>query len=332
MRVTRAPAVGLIIGLTLFILLIAYRGVPQVVAALAGAGPGVLALAVFHAVPLLANAIGWRGLLVGGDQVRLATVARARWIGESVNGLLPVAQVGGNVVRAQLIARQGVRPARAAASVVVDITLNILAQIIFTLLGLCLLLIDLRASHLAVPVAIGAGTMGIVLGGFYFTQRRGLRGGAVALIARIEGKLEGAGLATEAAALDDALTRLYSNRRIIAATSGWHLLSWILGAGDVWLGLYFLGHPIDVVSALLIESLTQAMRTAAFVVPAGFGIQEGGFLLLGAIVGISPDVALALSLLKRARDLLLGLPGLVAWQVHLTTRLRAPSLKDLEAE
>jgi len=36
--------------------------------------------------------------------------------------------------------------------------------------------------------------------------------------------------------------------------------------------------------------------------------------MLFAIFGLSPQTALAVSLLKRGRDLLLGVPALVLWQ------------------
>jgi hypothetical protein len=48
--------------------------------------------------------------------------------------------------------------------------------------------------------------------------------------------------------------------------------------------------------------------------PAGLGIQEEGLMLLSGTAGLNPSVALALSLVKRIRDMLLGIPGLVAWQ------------------
>jgi hypothetical protein len=44
------------------------------------------------------------------------------------------------------------------------------------------------------------------------------------------------------------------------------------------------------------------------------GIQEGSFVALGALVGMPPDVALATSLASRVREIVSGVPGLVAWQ------------------
>jgi len=97
--------------------------------------------------------------------------------------------------------------------------------------------------------------------------------------------------------------------------SAWRLFSWFLGIGEVWLIMYFLGHPISLMEALLLESLGQAIRAAGFLIPASLGIQEGGFLLLGTVLGIPPQTALALSLGKRVRELALGIPGLIVWQI-----------------
>ncbi len=96
----------------------------------------------------------------------------------------------------------------------------------------------------------------------------------------------------------------------------WHLLGWIAGTLEIWAGLWLLGSPVTFLDALMLESLIQAVRGAAFFMPGALGVQEGGLILLGAVVGLTPQVALALSLIKRIRELLLGLPGLLSWQMH----------------
>ena len=72
------------------------------------------------------------------------------------------------------------------------------------------------------------------------------------------------------------------------------------------------------------ESLGQAIRGAAFAIPGALGVQEGGYLLLAPLVGLPPDAGLALSLAKRARELLLGLPGLL--YLHLSSRAAAAAV------
>ncbi len=94
----------------------------------------------------------------------------------------------------------------------------------------------------------------------------------------------------------------------------WRWVGWVAGIGEVWLGLYFLGHPVGLADAVMLEALGQAIRGAAFAIPGALGVQEGGFVLLAGLIGLDPQTGLALSLVKRVRELGLGLPGLVAWQ------------------
>ena len=75
-----------------------------------------------------------------------------------------------------------------------------------------------------------------------------------------------------------------------------------------------MGVPMGLASLIMLESLTYALRSAAFFVPAAAGVQEGGYILVGAALGLGPEFALALSLMKRARELTLGVTGLVVWQ------------------
>ena len=128
-------------------------------------------------------------------------------------------------------------------------------------------------------------------------------------------------LSANAAALDGAIRGFYADRRRLGTSGVWHVLSWLLGAGEIWLALRFLGHPVGLATAVVIESLGEALRTAAFTVPGALGVQEGGFLVLGRLFGFTPDVALALSLAKRVRELALGVPGLVAWQLPRVSTL-----------
>ncbi len=71
----------------------------------------------------------------------------------------------------------------------------------------------------------------------------------------------------------------------------------------------------------MIEGLLYAIRSVAFAVPNAVGVQEGAYIMLGASFGLTPEMALALSLLKRARDLALGLPVLAAYQLLESGRL-----------
>ncbi len=318
---SRTAQAGLAAGVALFAAVIAWQGIGDVADALGRAGWGIVVIALFHLPPMWADAMGWRRLIPDDLRPPRRTMLRARWIGESINDLLPVLQMGGNVVKAWLLADRGVPVGRAGASVVIDITLVVLSQILFTLFGLGLAAPTIGGGRPLLIVIAGTGIMAVLLGGFYFVQRRGFFGLVVRVSGRFLGGLGQASLSDRAATIDAEVKRLYADRPALSVSGFWHMMAWILGVGEVWFALRLLGHPVDIGTALLFESLGQAIRTGAFAVPGGLGIQEGGYVLVGAALGIEPAVALALSLARRVRELLLGMPGLAVWQASAIRKL-----------
>ena len=313
-------------GLSVVAVLIGYQGVGTVTAAVAAAGWGLAFVTLFHGLPLVADAVAWRSLFQSPKPLGYSTAIRIRWIGESVNQLLPAAQIGGDFVRARLAFHSRVPGVPAGASVVADLTLGVLTQIIFSLLGL-LLLIGVDGVQGTVPVAvIGICIVSVLLFLFYKVQHVGLFGFLSRILEFVARGREWMPLVGSAKALDEHIVRFYQRRRDVLLFCAFRMFGWLAGAGEVWLALYCLGHPVTIWEAVMLESLTHMIRSAVFFVPGALGVQEGGLMVLGALIGLGPETALALSLVKRVRELAWGLPGLVAWQVsegRWRTRRRA---------
>jgi len=313
-RLVSLVYVGLAGGPALFTALLLYLGVGEIARTLASAGVGLLWVSLFHLVPIGASALGWYAVLAPVERPALRTVVSARWIAESINQLLPALHVGGNVVRARRLARAGMPGPLAGASVVVDITLHLFAQMLFTMLGLSLLLVSVRGAGINGSAIAGLVLSAVGAAGFYLMQRRGLFATLAALLRGVVRSDDWSPLIDGAGAMDVRVRHLYRHPRALAVAEIWHVLSWLLGAGETWLALRFLGHPVELTTALVIESLGEGIRTAAFPVPAALGVQEGGFVLLGGLFGLTPSVSVALSLARRVRELVLGIPGLLVWQ------------------
>ncbi len=309
-------------GLALFTVLIGYHGFVDVAAALVVCGWGFIWITFFHFLPLAADAMGWRRLWIAGERPSFPVLMWARWIGESVDSLLPVAQVGGALVKARLVAQQGFPGAVAGASVVVELTIAVFTLIVFSFLGIGLLL-GVGGHELVTVLLIGLGVLGILIGCFCFVQRKGFFGYITGILTGLAENRDWRQLVGGAAQLDQAILNIYKNRRALLSSSIWLLLGWVSGTGEVWLAMYFLGSPVSLAEALLLESLGQAARLAAFLIPGALGVQEGCYLALGGQLGLTPQLALALSLTKRVRVLLWGIPGLLAWQVAEGRRLLA---------
>jgi putative membrane protein len=202
----------------------------------------------------------------------------------------------------------------AGASVVVNLTLALLTQLIFTLVGLGLLLANIQNSGVVPGLLIGVSIGTLSFAGFVLVQKRGLFGLLIGWLSGLAGGRRWLSRVGGAERLDNEIKAMYRRHRTLLLSAWWQMLAWILGAGEVWLALYFLGHPVTLVEALLLESLGQAIRSAAFAIPGSLGVQEGGYMLLGGLLGLDPQIGLALSLAKRVRQLLLGIPALLHWQ------------------
>ncbi len=282
-------------------------------AALAAVGWSALVLGLAYLLTLLADTLGWRALLRGSKQPGLRSLLVKRWIATSVNSLLPVAQVGGDFVRARLLAQDGTPGPTAGASVVVDATAGLVTQLAFALLGVVLLLGRLgRASELA-PLAAGLVLFALLLLGFAAVQRRGLFSLLVRPLRRLTGTPAWQSLVGSAAALDAEIRARYHDRRALARCAAWRWLAWLAGGVELWLAFIVLGRPVELTEAIILESLGQVARSAGFVVPGGLGLQESGILAAGIWLGLPPEIVLAAALLKRAREVAFGLPALIVW-------------------
>jgi len=312
-------ALGLVVGLALVLALGAYFGFAEIAAGLRNAGWGVLAVIAFHPLQMIFSALAWQPLLLTQPVPGLIALMWLRWIREGVNGLL--AQVGGEVVAARLLRHAGVPIAAGAASVTVDLTMEFLSQIVFTLIGLALLIPGLNEPGI-VPWAFGAVALGTAAAvAFVAAQRFGLFQLIERGLVKFAERTPAWSSLGEIAGLHQAIVALYAAPAKLGRSFAYHLISWLLGAFEVMLALHFVGVSVDFREALIIESLGQAFRTVGFAIPGALGVQEGGFIIACGLFGISPQAAIGLSLLKRIRDVALGIPALIAWQVIETRRL-----------
>lgn len=319
---TKSAGVLALAGLVLAALLFAREGAEAILALVIAAGPGLVLAALFHVVPMTANARAWQRLFAAAERPSLRVLAWATWVRESVNGLLPVARIGGEIVAYRIVRRHAARASEATATLVADMALSLLSQAAFALAGLALLAGIGRESTLGSQLLAGVVAMIPLGAGFVLAQRAGALGALVRVLDRIfAGRLEH--VHAKARDLDDALGALYARHRDVAACLGWQIAAWVLGAGELWLALRFLGAPRGLLDVVALEALIQAVGSAAFVVPAALGVQEGAFVVIGAALGLAPVTALALATARRLRDVVVFFPGLVAWHWS-ATRVRDP--------
>jgi putative membrane protein len=317
--------VGGLLGLSLLIALMVRSDFAAMWRTMRSAGASLLWLSPYRILFFLLYAIGWRSLLRPYDPQGRAGLGYLLWVTivrEGIDRLLPVASVGGGIAGVRLTGWRGIPGAAAAATVAAEVVLTMAALYVFTAVGL-FLLSELGASDqtyrhvliallLSLPIPVLTGVL--------------LRYGSVfgRLEALLRPMLGENALSGGAAALDRELRACLSRGWALTFAGVLQLAAFFSASFEVWLALRLFGHPVDARAAIMLESMTQAMRHLAFVVPAGLGVQEAGFVLFGHALGISGELALAVSMAKRLREVLCGVPALISWQLAEASRLRWP--------
>jgi putative membrane protein len=306
-----------IVGLSLIAALVFHFGPQAITRPLIAVGwTGFAAVCSIHLALIVVMGIAW-GVLMPGTSFWVPVWGRL--VRDSGSELLPLSQIGGYVLGARAVTLAGVGGTTATASTIVDVTLELFGQLAYTALGLSSLIYVEQDAAIATPVAIGLAAGALLAAAFLVVQRRGFD--VFGRFARVLGRGWADKTAAGAAALHAALTAIYRRRGRVLSSFVLHLACWIASTLEAWVALRFAGAPLGFATVLVIESLLYAARSMAFAVPNAVGVQEGAYILLGASFGLTPETALALSLLKRARDMTTGLPALATWQLLESGRL-----------
>jgi len=309
----RAILVLWVIGIAVLIGLTVWSGASLVGQALLSVGWGAALVVIVRFVVVSGAGVAWWLLFPPVMRPTLWSCVLSRFIREGTNAILPLTQVGGDIIGARCLVLYGVKASVSAASVIVDVLVQASTQFVFALVGL-VMLIAMGGNGMVVRTgAIGAAIAIPALVAFFFAQRQGGQRILKGLLALVGGGPEWRAFS----AIDDLYAQLntfYARREGLVLASLLDLASWFVGAIEVWIVLSFMGYAVTYGEAVIIESLMHAARGAAFAVPSALGVQEGGLIVLCAIFAIPPEAALALSLVKRIPDLVIGVCGVTAWQ------------------
>jgi len=308
-------------GGALLIILLIREGAGQVGSAIARAGWGLFALTIYHLLQTLSDAAGWSVLIPKIHRIPLVKSFFLNWIGESINNLLPTGRVGGDIIITRVAALWGVPLRIGTAVMVVDLTIGIVTKVIYIVAACLLLIAETGRADLARPAFFAVITGTFAATGFYAVQRLGIFRWSATLASRLAKSAGWDSVVQGGEAIDQTIRLVYARRRGVAGCYFFWILSWFIASGEVWFALWVLGFTSNFITAVILESAALAIRGAAFLVPGAVGVQEGGYILLGNLLGIPGEIALALSLVRRVRELALGIPGLIAWHLMEATHL-----------
>jgi putative membrane protein len=294
------------VAVVLLVVVALHDGISEAFALIERTGPVLLWLVPLHALPLLLDARAWQLLL--RDRLKLPTLWWIATVREAVGRLLPVLGIGGEVIGIRLATRYAGDVSVVSASVIVETLVTMAVQYALAVLGLVLLCMSLGdANGLARLVAWGlVMSLPVAVGAFVVAHRGTPFHRLQAMASRWTGESHTVVMMFDGKRLDDEIRALLQCTSRCANAFAWQFAGYVLGASEIYLGFAMLGHPISIAGAVSIETLTQCMRNAIFLMPAGLGVQEAAIVTISAVFGIDREAALSLALLRRAREFIWG--------------------------
>jgi len=301
-----------VLGLAFALYLVMYVGPVAVFSAAVTVGWGGFAILCLYAVGLfLILGAAWQ-VLLPDSSTKLRVFVGARMVRDAATEVLPFSQLGGIVLGARAAILHGLSQPLVFASIIVDVTTEMLAQIAYVALGV--LILSMRAPRIAFTASLTRGLIvGLVvalLGGVVFLA---LQRHHHWITEKIGVRLFPGGIAA-AAAVTAALDETYRSPARVAVSLALHFGGWLASAFGAWIAFRLIGTRADFASILALESLVCATRSTAFLIPNALGVQEAAYAVLSPLLGIGAEYGLAVSLLKRGRDIAVGVPILLTWQ------------------
>ncbi len=243
----------------------------------------------------------------------LAAIAASRQLRDSAADVLPITQLGGVVLAARVLVLAGMGVGPASAAVIADLTAETFAQGLYVLMGVVTSLSLLSASASLSPYVdamlggalfLSAGSIGFALvqiGGSKWSLKTGEKIFPSALI--------------HARAFHETMSAIYRRQGRLALSILLQFAGWIGSGLWLWVMLRMMGVSTSLWTAIAIQALLEGLRSATVFIPASLGIQEAGYAALAPVFGLTPEIGLAISLLRRARDIVVAMPVLFIWQM-----------------
>ena len=256
----------------------------------------------------------WRQLFVSSQRPAGIHVLLASWTGSAINTLIPIATIGGELVKARLLILWSYPSDAVVSSVIVDKTVQAISVLVWAVLGIILLASTTSNNDVIFWASIGAALLAVGVAGFVWIQVKGSLGIAARLANRSPIGQKWIQLVQNADTIDHAIRVIYLSPGPIFIAILLRLCARLILVGEVLLVMYFMEVPITFIDALLLKGIVVGIRGVGFAIPGSYGVQEGSYILVGALIGFTADVMLAVSIATRAREILPSIPFLFFWQ------------------
>ncbi|MGF1669450.1 MAG: lysylphosphatidylglycerol synthase domain-containing protein [Balneolaceae bacterium] len=300
------------VGLIALFVLFSWAGFKTITDAISQGGFALLLLIFLYPIEIFPRAYSWILVYPKNHLPSHKLMIYVMWIGQSVNRLIPSASLGGDIIRGRILSLKGNQATNFITSLIADKTAHAVSVLILFLLGLILLMFritDLRIIY-GMIVAILILSLAII----FFLRLQRSSGVSAALKRFTEGKdslLSGSSTAAEK--IEEKLEKIYQNPGRFILSVSLRVVYTIALALEIWIAAWLMGYQISAFEAITLRVISFSVRSLAFVVWGGLGVQEGAYALLSTFVGLPPATLIAISLATRVREVAVALPGVFLW-------------------
>jgi uncharacterized protein (TIRG00374 family) len=284
-------------------------------------GYGFILVLAIYLIAFVFDSLAWQLTI-------LSAPLTSRWLyylfeiklaGEAFNNILPAASIGGEPIKALLLKNlHNINYNESIASLILVRTINTIALILFLTVGFILILesdiLEIKYYSIA---GTGLATLISLIFLFFTIQRFKLTSVISKALSRQRGFGWLSNFLHHINSVDEKLVIFYTAQHGRAAISfALAFCNWVLGVGEIMITMHFLGHPVTLTDAWIIEAIAQLVRAATFFIPASIGAQEGAFLVIGSAVTGSPTLGLSMAIIRRAREIIWISWGVIAFYKH----------------
>ncbi len=315
----RLETILIALAVAFYIWFLSHFGFGRVLGYVRLAGWGLILTISLEAVARVMNTLGWRVTIA--DYPRALSFGElfvARIGGEAVDYTTPSANLGGQFVMA-LSVRRKLRMPVGLATVIVAALAEAVGQIVFIAAALMLSVGMIpEAQHLFWPIA-GGFTLAVALAaGFFFVQTKRPFSYLWRAAAKLEiGPIRRYEVKEAADEADSILVEFYSRHRgRLLLSCLCYLVAWSMGPVEIYILLKLLHQTATLRAALLVEGIGLLIERVTFLIPAKLVSQEGGKALILAMIGYPAGVGFAIGFLRRIKEMVWVLLGLLGLMLH----------------
>ena len=303
---------GVFLGLAGIVVLVYYTGFKPIAEALHKGGFALALLLLLYPLEILPRAYAWYIIFPLVPKPGYRFFLKGMWLGQSVNRLLPTASLGGDVVRARLLLLRRQPQAPVLASLIADKTAHATSTLTLLLAGLALLATRVSNPQLMWAMWISAFVL-VVLIILFIRLQTSTR--ASVWLEKWQRKGQGvfSNAGDTARQVEQYLKELYRKPGLFTASVAVRVLYNAALAAEIYFAAALMQSPVSWAEALTLRLVSFSVRSMAFMIWGGLGVQEGAYALLSSFVGLTPGTLVALSLATRVREIGAAIPGVITW-------------------